>query len=122
MKILIKITAVIAVIIGFMAVVTGSRVLLGIFDPGYQYFASLVSYNVLIGAFSVYVGILMWQMHKKALLYSFIITGLHIIVLFLLLTIFNDVISTNSIGAMSFRSIVWSVFSLIIWKGNSKKI
>lgn len=122
MKILIKITAAIAAIIGFMAVVTGSRVLLGSFDPGYQYFISLVTYNVLMGAFSIYVGILIWQMHKKALLYSVIISGFHIIVLLLLLTIFRDVISTSSIGAMSFRSIAWSVFSLIIWKGSSKKI
>lgn len=120
MKILVKITAVIAAIIGIMAVVTGLRVLLGSFDPGYQYFISLVSYNVLLGAVSVYVGILIWQMHKKALFYSIIITGSHIMVLLLLLTIFKDVISTSSIGAMTFRSIVWTVFSLIVWKGNTK--
>ena len=105
MKILIKITAAIAAIIGFMAVVTGSRVLLGSFDPGYQYFISLVTYNVLMGAFSIYVGILIWQMHKKALLYSVIISGFHIIVLLLLLTIFRDVCFFVQLHGQSFHSL-----------------
>ena len=61
MKIVMKIVAVLATIIGIMAVVTGSRVLTGMFDPGYNYFTELISYNVTMGAVSVIAGIYIWQ-------------------------------------------------------------
>ncbi len=111
-----KIVAVLAIIIGSMSIVTGLRVIGGFFDPGYQYFSTLVSYNVIMGAVSVIAGVYIWQQNRNALIYSGIITGSHIIVLLLLLTIFNDVISDHSIGAMSFRSIAWIIITLVVWK------
>lgn len=120
MKYLNKSVAVIAIIIGSMSVVTGLRVIGGFFDPGYQYFLTLVSYNVIMGAVSVIAGIYIWQRNKNALLYSKIITAIHFIVLLLLLTIFSDVISDHSIGAMLFRSVVWIIFTLVVWKGKTK--
>jgi hypothetical protein len=116
MKYLNKIVAVIAIIIGSMSIVTGLRVIGGFFEPGYQYFLTLVSYNVIMGAVSVIAGIYIWQRNKNSLLYSKIITAAHIIVLVLLLTIFSDVISDHSIGAMIFRSIAWLIFTFILWK------
>ncbi|MEE9432192.1 MAG: hypothetical protein V3V16_14170 [Melioribacteraceae bacterium] len=118
MKIVIKIISVLAIIVGIMAVVTGSRVLLGVFDPGYKYFTELVSYNVIMGAVSVIAGIFIWQRNSKAIIYSSIIAGLHILVLLSLITLFSDVISDHSINAMTFRSIAWIIFSVIIWKSN----
>ena len=120
MKYLNKAVAVIAIIIGSMAVITGLRVIGGFFDPGYQYFLTLVSYNVIMGAVSVIVGIYIWLQNRNALIYSGIITAAHIIVLLLLLTIFSDVISDHSIGAMLFRSVVWIIFTLVVWKGKTK--
>ena len=120
MKYFNKIVAVLAIVIGIMAVVTGLRVIGGFFDPGYQYFLTLVSYNVIMGAVSVIVGIYVWQRNKNALLYSKFITAAHIIVLLLLLTIFNNVISEHSIGAMTFRSIAWIIFTFILWKAKSR--
>ena len=120
MKIVIRIVAVLAAIIGTMAVVTGSRVLIGIFDPGYQYFTELVSYNVIMGAVSVIAGILIWRKNSKALLFAYFITGAHIIVFLLLKTAYSDVISDHSINAMTFRSIAWTIFTVIIWKSISK--
>ncbi len=116
MKIVIKIAAIFAVIIGLLAVVTGSRVLLGLFDPGYQYFTLLIVYNIIFGLISIAAGILIWRKNSKALLLSYIITGFHIIVLILLLTIFREIISIHSIEAMAFRSVIWIIFSLIVWK------
>ncbi len=115
MKIVIKIVAVLATIIGIMAVVTGSRVLLGGFDPDYQYFNSLVSYNVIMGVISVIAGILIWQRNSKAIFISFFITVAHITVFLLLKTVFSDVISDHSVNAMTFRSVVWMIFTVIIW-------
>lgn len=120
MKYFTKIVAVLAIVIGIMAVVTGLRVIVGFFDPGYQYFLTLVSYNVIMGAVSLIVGIYIWQRNKNALLYSNIITAAHIIVLLLLLTIFNYIISDHSIGAMAFRSIAWVIITLVVWKGKTK--
>lgn len=119
MKIIIKIVAVLAAIMGIMPTITGSRVLLGMFDPGYQYFTALIVYNIILGIISVIAGIFIWQGKSKALLLSFIITVSHIIVLLLLLTIFNDIIADKSINAMTVRSVIWIVFSVIVWKGNS---
>ena len=121
MKIVIRIIAILAAIIGLMAVITGLRVLGGLFDPGYQYFTTLVTYNVIMGAVSVIAGTLIWQRNSKAILYSGIIAILHILVLLSLITIFNDIISDHSIGAMTFRSIAWIVFTVIVWVDNSKR-
>ena len=115
---LIKIIATLAIIFGLMAVVTGSRVILDIFDPGYQYYTALVVYNIIMGMVSIIVGILIWQKNVKSLMFSVLIFGFHFVVLLILVTIFYDIISTQSIGAMLFRSSAWLIFTIIIWKGN----
>ena len=119
MKILIKIIAVLAAIIGIMAVITGSRVLLGLFDPGYQYFTVLVSYNVIMGFVSIVAGILIWKGSAKYKPLTYFITSAHITVFLLLIIVFSDVISDHSISAMTFRSVAWIIFSLIVWKSKS---
>jgi len=120
MKIIIKITAVLAVIIGLLSVIVGTSVLLGFFDPGYQYFELLIIYNIIVGVVSTADGILIWQKSKKVLLLSYIITGFHVLVLLLLLIMYREIISTNSINAMVFRSGLWIIFSLIMRKANYK--
>ena len=119
MKIVIRIVAVLAALVGIMAVVAGSRVLLGLLVPDYQFFTSLSVYNVFMGIVSVIAGVIIWKINEKSLLFASIISSFHIIVLLLLLTVFSDVISGHSINAMTFRSVAWVIFSIIIWKGNS---
>ena len=119
MKIIHKIIAVLAAIIGLMAVVTGSRVLLGLFDPGYKYFLALVTYNVFMGVVSIVVAIFVWRRSSKAFLFSGVIASFHVIVLLLLVTVFSNIISDHSINAMIFRSVIWIIFTFIIWKVNS---
>ncbi len=116
----IKIVSAIAIIIGIMSVITGLRVIGGFFDPGYQYYLTLVSYNVIMGAVSVIAGIYIWQRNRNGLIFSKIITAAHITVLLLLLILFNDIISDHSIGAMIFRSIAWLIILLVVWRGKSK--
>ena len=118
MKIVIKIIAVFAAIMGIMAAITGTRVLLGMFDPGYQYFTTLIIYNVIIGIISVVAGWFIWKQKNVALFFTYIITAAHIIVFLLLKTIFSDIISTHSVNAMTFRSVAWIIFSIIIWRSN----
>lgn len=119
MKIIIRIVAILAAIMGLMAVVTGARVLLGVFDPGYQFFISLIVYNIIIGVVSIITSIYIWRNNKTRLLLSKVITGLHLTVLLLLITIFSEIISNHSIGAMAVRSVAWIIFSVIIWRSNS---
>jgi len=113
-KIFLKIVAVLAAIIGLMAVFTGTRVLTGSFVPGYNVLQPLVIYNVSMGAVSVLTGILIWKSHRFTVLLSGIITIAHIVVLISLLTVFADIAARQSIMAMIFRSVVWvSIFVII---------
>jgi len=119
MKILLKIVAVVAAIMGLMAVITGSRVLLGVFDPGYQYFTALLVYNVTMGVVSILAGYFIWKQEDIATYITYFITGAHIIVFLLLKTVYSDIISDHSVHAMTFRSVAWIIFSVIVWKGIS---
>jgi hypothetical protein len=119
-KIITKILSVVAVIIGLMAVVVGTRVLFGVFDPGYQYYTSLISYNIILGIVSIITAFLIWKRNGKALLFSGIITGLHLSVLLSLVTIFSDIISDHSVKAMTFRFVIWLVITIVLWKLNPK--
>jgi len=120
-KYLIKIVAGIALLLGLMAVFSGTRVLTGYFEPGYNVLPWLVYYNVFMGLVSLFAAFLIWKENAKALLVSGIITAGHISVLFSLLTIFSSVVATHSIKAMTFRSSIWLILILVVWKKVSKK-
>lgn len=120
MNILVKIVAVLAVIIGIPTVITGSKVLLGVFDPGYQYFTLLIVYNIIMGIISVITGALIWMKNRKALFYSYIITSAHALVFISLATIFSDIIASRSMEAMAFRFAAWAIISIIVWKSHKK--
>jgi len=120
-KILLNMAAVVAVVLGTMAVITGTRVLTGSFVPGYTVLPLLVIYNVSMGAVSILAGILIWKRHRLANLLSGLITVAHIIVLLSLLTLFADIVARQSIMAMLFRSVIWvSIFSVVKKNGGEK--
>ncbi len=121
MRVVVKIISILAILIGVMAIFAGGSVLLGITIPDYRYFDSLVIYNVILGFASILAGYFIWTDNKRALPLSFLITSLHLIVLLLLLTTFNHIISEHSVAAMSFRSVVWIVISSIVFLWNSKR-
>lgn len=110
-KIGLKITASIAILIGVISFVTGSRVLIGSFDPGNTTFRVLIYYNVIMGLISILAGYLIWKNHKNALSLSCFITIGHLVVLLLLKIVFNDVIAQESVMAMLFRSSIWVVIA-----------
>lgn len=119
MKITVKIIAVLATIIGIMTIITGLRVLLGMFDPGYQYFTPLIVYNMIMGVVSVITGILIWKRSIKSLHLASFITCAHIVVLIILKTLFSDIISDESVTAMIFRSVAWIIVTVILWRSFS---
>jgi uncharacterized membrane protein YvlD (DUF360 family) len=121
MKIINKVAAVFAIVIGGMAIVAGTKVLTGFAVPDYEFFNSLIIYNVVMGLISLFTGYLIWKNFEWALPLSALITGLHIIVLALLLTAFNDIISSHSINAMLFRSVIWFVILFVMWMSESNR-
>ena len=114
--ILIKIVAAIAFIVGLMTTITGTRALAGLFDPGYTTFTQLLVYNVSMGVVSVVAAFFIWIKHRWAIGLSGLITVGHILVLLFLITVFNDIIATQSIKAMIFRSVIWIVIFLFVRK------
>ncbi len=61
MKIMHKIAAILALLIGGMSVISGSKVLLGIDVKDYTVLNWLVTYNVIFGAISMVVAYLIWK-------------------------------------------------------------
>ena len=121
-NILLKISAVVSLLIGLMADFTGTRVLLGSFIPEYNVLTWLVYYNVFMGLVSILTGLLIWKNYSKILVFTIGITAGHISVLLSLLTIYNSVVAQQSINAMIFRSAIWVIIAIVVWKSRSKKI
>lgn len=113
---ILRITAIATILIGLLALIAGTRTLMGLFDPGYDTFNLLVIYNVFMGIVSLIAGYYIWKSYIVAQKISAAILAGHIIVLVLLLTLFNDIIATQSIQAMTFRVVVWSAIFITIYK------
>lgn len=71
----------------------------------------------------LFVGVLIWLNHKKALLLTSIVTVLHLIVLIVitLIIISDGPVAMHSVKAKSIRLIVWLSISLVVWKTNQLK-
>jgi len=115
-NILLKIAGAVALLIGLMAVITGTRVLTGYFVPDHNVLLLLVYYNVFMGFASIITGILIWIKYSKALAFTIGIAVGHISVLLSLLILFNSVVADQSIKAMIFRSVIWIVIFIIVRK------
>ena len=113
-----KSASVIAVVIGILPIITGTKVLTGTFTPNYTVLTWLVIYNITAGFLSIAAGILIWKPKKISFTLTSVIAAAHITVLSLLLTVFSSTVSTNSVKAMVFRSVVWIVIFIIVSKNN----
>jgi len=116
-----KIAASVALVIGLMAIIAGSRVLTGLFVPAYTVLPWLVYYNVFMGVISLIAGLLIWKEHGFAFRLSSLVASAYILVLSLLLIIFNTVVAPGSIKAMIFRSVIWVVIFIVVQRFGLKK-
>ncbi len=107
-----KIAAILALFIGIMSVIAGSKVLLDIDTKEYNVLTWLVSYNVAMGVVSVFTAILIW---KNKVLFKTVASA--ILVLHFMVFIFLKYISTQatseSINAMIFRTSIWLVIIIL---------
>ncbi len=116
-----KIAAVLAFIIGGMAVFAGGQVLLGN-DPGYYVINWLPLYNYTMGILSLFiVAGLIWASSKYARAAALATFGLHASVMLIIQTIYKDVVASDSIRAMTVRLIVWSIILILMFVQSRKK-
>jgi hypothetical protein len=109
-----KITAVLAAIIGLMAVFAGGRVLLGNL-PDYYVINWLPVYNFILGIISVSItAILIWKNHRFAIPATVVTFSLHTVVMLILQTAYRPVVAIDSVVAMSVRLIVWTLILALL--------
>lgn len=121
-----RIAAVLAFIIGAMAIFAGGQVLLGkVMD--YFVIDWLPVYNFSIGLISSFLtAIVIWKGSKIALTAAIGTFSIHGIVMLVLRTAYRDQVAPDSIQAMTVRLVVWFIILTLMFiqtkkdKGTSK--
>ncbi len=119
-----KIAAVLAFIIGAMAVFAGVQVLLGKL-PDYYVINWLPVYNYTVGILTVFVtAALIWAKHRLALPVAIATLSVHALVMVILQAAFRDVVAVDSVKAMTIRISVWLVILALMYfaPGKSKMV
>lgn len=109
-----KIAAILAVIIGGMAVAAGGQVLLGKVQD-YYVIDWVPVYNFSIGVISVLItAILLWKNHSLALPAAVATLLAHSLVMVILQTAYRDVVAVDSIVAMTLRISTWVIIVTLL--------
>lgn len=109
-----KIAAVLAFIIGAMAVFAGGRVLLGV-DPGYYVIDWLPVYNFTVGVLTVLVtAVLIWRNGRYAWPTAVATLSAHVLIMLGLLIAYRDVVAPDSLVAMTVRIVVWLIILALL--------
>lgn len=110
-----KAAAILALIIGGMAVFAGGKVLLGN-DPGYFVIDWLPIYNAGMGLVSVlFTTVLLWTGHKYAVPAAVATFAMHSLVMLILQTMYREAVAAESQQAMTIRLIVWGLILILMW-------
>jgi len=116
----IRIAALVAAVIGLMAVVVGFKVLTGRFIPDYNVLPWLVKYNTAMGVLSIVTAIVLWLNNRFGLKLTALVALSHVAVLGALLTAYHDVVAAHSVKAMIFRAATWVVLFIVVWKKTAR--
>lgn len=109
-----KIAAILAVIIGGMAIASGGQVLLGKVQD-YYVIDWVPIYNFTMGVISVFItAILIWKNHKFALPSAITTLLAHSLVMLILQTAYREVVAIDSIVAMTLRISTWLIISILL--------
>ena len=109
-----KLPSVLAFLVGAMSIVAGGIVLRG-WKPGWSVISWLPVYNFVVGLLTLIPAYLLWTNQRFAFTASMITFSLHAVVLLLLFTAFRNTAAFQSVGAMSFRLIVWVAILALLW-------
>ena len=119
-----KIAAVLAFIIGAMAIFAGGQVLLGkVMD--YYVIDWLPIYNLIAGLVSSFItAILIWKGSKYAMSAAIGIFAVHGTVMLVLQIAYQEVVAPDSIKAMTVRLVVWLIILtlMVVQAQKNKKV
>lgn len=109
-----KIAAVLAFVIGAMAIFAGGQVLMGK-PPDYYVIDWLPIYNFTIGLTSAFfASFVIWKDGKLSLPVALTTFSLHALVMLVLQAAYREVVAPDSIKAMTVRILAWLVISALI--------
>jgi len=109
-----RLAAVLALVIGAMAVFAGGQVLLGQL-PGYYVIEWLPIYNLTLGLVSaLFAAVVIWRESRLALPTATAIFSLHTVVMLVLLTAYRQVVAVDSLRAMTIRLVAWTVILILL--------
>ncbi|MEK7327714.1 MAG: hypothetical protein AAB217_20915 [Chloroflexota bacterium] len=115
-----RIAAILAFIIGAMAIVAGGQVLLGKV-PDYYVINWLPVYNFTLGVLTDFLtALLIWQNSKYAMPAAIGTFSAHAIVMLILQTTYREVVAPDSIVAMSVRLAVWLIILALMFVQSRK--
>jgi hypothetical protein len=117
------VAAILAFVIGAMAVFAGGRVLLGIL-PDYYVIDWLPTYNFVMGLVAVFFAyFVIWKHSRYSIPVAAATFGVHAIVMLVLQTAYRQVVAIDSIVAMTVRLVFWTIIlGLLIVQRRYKKI
>ncbi len=118
-----KIAAFITLLIGFISVFEGTKVILGIDTKNYNVITWLVLYNIVLGVFSIAIAFFIWRKSNYANRLVLFVLAMHFFI-FLYLKLVSTIVASESINAMLFRVCVWiliATLSIIIPNYFNKK-
>jgi len=116
-----KIAAVLAFIIGAMAIFAGSQVV--IFGKVMDYYVIdwLPIYNLVLGLITAFfTAIVIWKGSKLAMPATIATLASHSIVMVILLTVYQSVVASDSIKAMIVRIVFWVIILVLILVQNQR--
>lgn len=115
-----RIAAILAVIIGAMAIFAGGQVLLGKI-PDYYVIDWLPIYNFTVGVVTVFLtAILIWKNTKWAIPAAIGTFSIHAVVMLVLQTAYRQVVAPDSIVAMTVRLTVWLIILALMFAQSRK--
>lgn len=108
--------ATLAAVFGVVTVFAGGRVLAG-GDPRYVVFRPLLVYNTAMGVIYVLAAWQAWRDHRRGRAWAATIAGLNLIVLIAIAALYarGAGVAVQSLAAMTFRTLVWGSFLLVLW-------
>lgn len=111
-----RVAALLAFVIGLLTVVEGGIVLLGLETKPYPVLPWLLRYNVAMGLVSLAAGHGLWRERGWAEKLSGMILACHGLVFLSLvgMHLLGMTVAVNSIGAMLFRTVIWSGINFMI--------
>jgi len=115
-----KIAAVLAFIIGGMAISAGGQVLAGKV-PDYYVINWLPLYNYTMGILTVFItAILIWINHRLAMSMAIGTFSIHAVVMLILQTAYRGIVAPDSLQAMTVRLGVWVIILALMFAQSRK--